>query len=201
MTHAGPADALARVRSALARSDDPRTDGQLLEAYRDRREPDAFTALVYRHGPRVLAVCQRITRHDHDADDACQAVFLVLARRAADVRTVSDTAYATIYPQVSPNGKTLLFMGMKLPEGIPEKPIDENKRLYLQPIGGKVSELPDVPLNAEIQGFSWFPDGKKIAYTWRRCTPKRRRPARSTTAKPNRTCAFATPTARTTKPS
>ncbi len=56
---------------------------------------------------------------------------------------------------------------MKLPEGIPEKPIDENKRLYLQLIGGKVAELPDVPLNAEIQGFSWSPDGKKIAYTWR----------------------------------
>ncbi len=96
MTNAGPADALARVRAALARSDDPRTDGQLLEAYRDRREPDAFTALVYRHGPSVLAVCQRVTRHDHDADDACQAVFLVLARRAADIRP-PDAVGAWLY--------------------------------------------------------------------------------------------------------
>ena len=86
MTAPGPASAVARVRSTLARSDDTRTDGQLLAAFRDARDPDAFTALVYRHGPRVLGVCRRITGHDHDADDACQAVFLVLARRAADVR-------------------------------------------------------------------------------------------------------------------
>ena len=46
MTAAGPASAVARVRSTLARSDDTRTDGQLLAAFRDARDPDAFTALV-----------------------------------------------------------------------------------------------------------------------------------------------------------
>ncbi len=96
MTVASPGFGIARVRTALAGSDDPRTDGQLLQAFRDRREPDAFTALVYRHGPRVLAVCQRITRHTHDADDACQAVFLVLARRAADIRP-PDAVGAWLY--------------------------------------------------------------------------------------------------------
>jgi RNA polymerase sigma factor (sigma-70 family) len=96
MTVASPGFGIDRIRTALAGSDDPRTDGQLLQAFRDRREPDAFTALVYRHGPRVLAVCQRITRHTHDADDACQAVFLVLARRAADIRP-PDAVGAWLY--------------------------------------------------------------------------------------------------------
>lgn len=96
MTVASPGFGIARVRTALAGSDDPRTDGQLLQAFRDRLEPDAFTALVCRHGPRVLAVCQRITRHTHDADDACQAVFLVLARRAADIRP-PDAVGAWLY--------------------------------------------------------------------------------------------------------
>ncbi len=96
MIEVGPSPAIARVRTALARSDDPRTDGQLLQAFRDRREPDAFTALVYRHGNRVWAVCRRITRHDHDADDAFQAVFLVLARRAADIRP-PDAVGAWLY--------------------------------------------------------------------------------------------------------
>ncbi len=96
MTETGPGMAIARVRAALARSDDPRTDGQLLVAFREQREPDAFTALVYRHGPRVWAVCRRITRHTHDADDAFQAVFLVLARRAADIRP-PDAVGAWLY--------------------------------------------------------------------------------------------------------
>jgi len=56
---AGPASPVARVRSALARSDDTRTDGQLLLAFRDARDPDAFTTLVYRHGPRVIGAAIR----------------------------------------------------------------------------------------------------------------------------------------------
>jgi hypothetical protein len=61
------------------------TDGQLLTCFVERREEAALTALVKRHGPMVWGVCHRLLRHDHDAEDAFQATFLVLVQKAATV--------------------------------------------------------------------------------------------------------------------
>jgi RNA polymerase sigma factor (sigma-70 family) len=71
--------------AALLRDGGALSDGQLLECFvRDRDEP-AFEALVRRLGPMVLGVCRRILGNTHDADDAFQATFLVLVRKAASI--------------------------------------------------------------------------------------------------------------------
>src|SRR5262245_29369158 len=65
-------------------SDD--SDRQLVERFGRRGDGEAFALLVRRYGPMVLGVCRRLLRHAHDAEDAFQATFLVLARRAPSVR-------------------------------------------------------------------------------------------------------------------
>jgi RNA polymerase sigma factor (sigma-70 family) len=61
------------------------TDGQLLEGYVVRREPAALEALVERHGPLVLGVCRRVLGRRPEADDAFQAAFLILVRKASSL--------------------------------------------------------------------------------------------------------------------
>jgi RNA polymerase sigma-70 factor (ECF subfamily) len=61
------------------------SDGQLLERFTARREGAVFEAIVGRHGPMVWGVCRRVLQDHHDAEDAFQATFLVLARKASSV--------------------------------------------------------------------------------------------------------------------
>jgi RNA polymerase sigma factor (sigma-70 family) len=76
---------IAPLRRIAAR-ELPQTDAQLLGSFVRHRDPAAFEAVVRRHGPMVYGVCRRVVGHAPDADDAFQAVFVVLARRAASVR-------------------------------------------------------------------------------------------------------------------
>ncbi|HEV3446224.1 MAG TPA: sigma-70 family RNA polymerase sigma factor [Gemmataceae bacterium] len=63
-----------------------RTDQELLDEFSSGRDETAFAALVSRHGPMVLRVCRRALGHEQDAEDAFQAVFLVLAQNSRSLR-------------------------------------------------------------------------------------------------------------------
>ena len=81
------------------------TDGELLERFVGRRgelSELAFTALVERHGRMVLAICRRVLAEPHDVQDAFQATFLVLVRRA---RFISQTeTRSRLAPTAWPTG-------------------------------------------------------------------------------------------------
>src|SRR5262245_57053436 len=72
------------------------TDGELLGRFASERDEAAFAALVERHGPMVLRVCRGVLGDLHEAQDAAQAAFLVLARRAGSIER-RDSAAGWLY--------------------------------------------------------------------------------------------------------
>jgi RNA polymerase sigma factor (sigma-70 family) len=79
---------MQRLRSALARQEAVDfADHELIHIYLHERKEEAFEALVRRHGPMVMGVCRRVLRNSHDAEDAFQATFLVLVRKAPTLRS------------------------------------------------------------------------------------------------------------------
>jgi RNA polymerase sigma-70 factor (ECF subfamily) len=90
MSHAGPGTAAPGGW----------TDGQLLERFLANHDDAAFRALLQRHGPMVLGVCRRLLRHEQDAEDAFQATFLLLVRKAAAIanrQAVGSWLYGVAY--------------------------------------------------------------------------------------------------------
>jgi RNA polymerase sigma factor (sigma-70 family) len=65
-------------------------DHELLHRFLAEKDEGAFTVLVQRHGAMVLGVCRRKLKDAHDAEDACQAAFLVLAQKAASIRKATS---------------------------------------------------------------------------------------------------------------
>jgi RND family efflux transporter MFP subunit len=72
-------------RGVSAPEGQPVGDAELLRRFADGRDEAAFELLLWRHGPMVLAVCRRLLRHAEDAEDAFQATFLALARKAGAI--------------------------------------------------------------------------------------------------------------------
>jgi RNA polymerase sigma factor (sigma-70 family) len=87
MTDGESRDVLQRTRTlGAARALGGHDGGSLLQRFVNNRDEAAFEVLVHRHGPMVMGVCRRILGDGPDAEDAFQATFLLLARRASTIR-------------------------------------------------------------------------------------------------------------------
>src|SRR5262245_52107123 len=93
--------AVLRLVRKLAAGDGPELpDDQLLDRFAARRDEAAFAVLLRRHGPMVLSVCRSVLHDLHDAEDAFQAAFVLLAQKAGSIHsreTVSGWLYRVAY--------------------------------------------------------------------------------------------------------
>jgi RNA polymerase sigma factor (sigma-70 family) len=87
-------------RVAALPGEDALPEGELVRRFASRRDEAAFEALLRRHGPMVWGVCRRLLRDSPDAEDAFQATFLVLVRKAGSIRRpalLSNWLYGVAY--------------------------------------------------------------------------------------------------------
>jgi RNA polymerase sigma factor (sigma-70 family) len=153
-------------RAALAQDGAGMTDGQLLEAFIARKDDETFDALLHRHGAMVMDVCFRILRNHHDSEDAFQATFLVLARKASSVRPrqqvanwLHGVAYRTALKARAMRAKTQVrerqVAQMPEPEGV-----QQDNWTDLQPVLDE--ELSRLPNNYRLPLLLCDLEGKSI---------------------------------------
>src|SRR5262245_8977316 len=84
--------ALNRIRQLIQPDEREKADADLLQHFAADRDEAAFAELVRRHGPLVLGVCRRVLGDHHAAEDAFQATFLLLARKATTLNRYANLA-------------------------------------------------------------------------------------------------------------
>ena len=135
--------------NAAATGDEP-PDHVLLERFTARRDEAAFAALVRRYGPLVLGICRRVLHHEHDAEDAFQAVFCVLARKAGTLRAgtaVGAWLYTVTY-RIARKAKAVRVRRQMRETDLPDIPTPDDPPEYLwrelRPVlDEEVSRLPE----------------------------------------------------------
>jgi RNA polymerase sigma factor (sigma-70 family) len=158
--------ALDRLRTAIAPANSD-TDGRLLGRFVRDRDEAAFAALMKRLGPMVLAVCRRACPDAHLAEDAFQAAFLVLARKADAVRPRENVAawlYGVAYRTAS-KARTMLLQRRSreagangFPEPAAPESVVPSDDAELRQLDAAVAALPEhlrvVVVLCELEGRS-----------------------------------------------
>jgi RNA polymerase sigma factor (sigma-70 family) len=157
-------------------------DAELLERFRSTREEAAFGALVERHGPLVFGVCRRVLQNAHDAEDAYQATFLVLARRASAIRKPASLA-SWLYGVGFRLAKKMKMHASKrqrrereAPHHVSAQPVDPAQRELQAAVDVELQRLPDSQrqplLLCYLEGLSQEEAAAQLG--WPRGTLKRR---------------------------
>jgi RNA polymerase sigma factor (sigma-70 family) len=130
------------------------TDADLLERFVSDGDEAAFEVLVWRHGPMVQSVCRRVLRQEQDAEDAIQATFLTLVRKARSIakrQSVASWLYKVAY-RIALEAKTLASKRQKRekpgaetrPATVAEQPADAAAWRDLQRIlDEEINRLPE----------------------------------------------------------
>jgi RNA polymerase sigma factor (sigma-70 family) len=123
------------------------TDGQLLDGFLRARQAAAFEELVRRHGPMVLGVCRRVLVNLHDAEDAFQATFLILVRKASSIvarETVGNWLYGVAYRTAQKARAAAALRRAKERQMAKPEAIEEDVWRDLRPLlDQELSRLPD----------------------------------------------------------
>ncbi len=152
-------------RVALLNASNSPSDAELLELFLHRRDEAAFEAILRRHAPMVLGVCRRVLRHTQDAEDAFQATFLVLARKAASLRSrdllghwLYGIALRTALKARAMNHRRRARENRAGMNARPTEPADEPSEELLARLDVEIQRLPDkyrMPIVlCELQGKS-----------------------------------------------
>jgi RNA polymerase sigma factor (sigma-70 family) len=141
---------LQQMRRVVGREGEPLPDRELLERFVAHRDEAAFTALVQRHGGMVLGICRRVLHQVHDAEDACQATFLVLARQASAIRKMESLAcwlHGVAYRVAANLKRTRTRRGLpeELPGNLPQSDTTEDIawRDVVAALDGELNRLPE----------------------------------------------------------
>jgi RNA polymerase sigma factor (sigma-70 family) len=148
-------------RAVLLSGTESLSDAHLLDAFLAHRDGVAFEAMLRRHAPMVFGVCRRILRNVHDAEDAFQATFLVLARKAGSIRSQQVLA-SWLYGVAYRTAMKARTMNMKRREreleACPKPPADRANEELLAQLDYVLSHLPEkyrVPVVlCELEGMS-----------------------------------------------
>ena len=138
----------------------------MLSSFIAKRDELAFSQMVRRHGPMVLAICRRMTRDYHLADDTFQAAFLVLARRAEDIkpRTALRAWLYGVAVRCALEARSMTSRRRSreaLVANVPDIPVKDKQHFAAEDIEAldhEISRLPihlrEVVIACELDGFS-----------------------------------------------